>query len=253
MVLKSLSGLLLVALATCSQAGVVINGTRVIYRQADGEAVVQLRNTDSGPLLVQAWIDDGDVRAKVESLDMPFTLVPSVARIDPSRGQAIRILQTRNDLPVDRESLLWLNVLEIPPKPSRMLAEGQNLLQLSFRSRIKLFYRPKELESSPEDALKQLRFAIGRNADGEPEVVVYNPSPYHVTFRSLTLREDRDGPVVAALDDGASERMVGPVGELSVPLRWKSGTPVSTANVQVFFTAINDQGGDTRLQQGARR
>ena len=253
MVLKSLSGLLLVALATWSQAGVVINGTRVIYRQADGEAVVQLRNTDSGPLLVQAWIDDGDVRAKVESLDMPFTLVPSVARIDPSRGQAIRILQTRNDLPVDRESLLWLNVLEIPPKPSRMLAEGQNLLQLSFRSRIKLFYRPKELESSPEDALKQLRFAIGRNAKGDPEVVVYNPSPYHVTFRSLTLREDRDGPVAAALDDGASERMVGPVGELSVPLRWKSGTPVSTANVQVFFTAINDQGGDTRLQQGARR
>lgn len=248
MFIRFLSGLLL-TVAVSAHAGVVINGTRVIYREGNGEAVVQLRNASSGPLLVQSWIDDGDVRAEVESLNVPFTLVPSVARIDASRGQAIRVLQTRHDLPDDRESLLWFNVVEIPPVPPLELVESANLLQLSFRSRIKFFYRPKGLQSSPEDALKQLRFVNSRGPNGEPRVVVHNPSPYHVTFRSVTLRQERDGPVLAELDAG-SERMVAPLADLSMTLRWKNKAATSAANVRVFFAAINDQGGDARLQEG---
>lgn len=250
MFIKYLSGLLL-TVAVSAHAGVVINGTRVIYREGSGEAVVQLRNASSGPLLVQSWIDDGDVHAEVESLNVPFTLVPSVARIDASKGQAIRILQTRQDLPTDRESLLWFNVVEIPPVPSQELAERANLLQLSFRSRIKLFYRPKGLKSSSEDAWKQLRFVINRSSNGEPKVIVHNPSAYHVTFRSVTLRQNKDGPALAELDAG-SERMVAPLADLSMPLRWRSQAPTSATNARVFFTAINDQGGDTRLQEGER-
>ena len=249
MFLKSLTGLLLLAVAMSSQAGVVINNTRVIYREADGETVVQLRNTGNGPLLVQSWIDDGDTRAKIESLNVPFTLVPSVARIDPSKGQAIRILQTRNDLPTDRESLLWFNVLEIPPKPSQKLAKGDNLLQFSFRSRIKFFYRPKGLKSSPEEALKQLRFVIGRAANGAPKVTIHNPSSYHITFRNVSLREDADKPILAELHS-PSERMISPSGELTMPMRWTNAAGVSKANAQVFFTAVNDQGGESRLQRG---
>ncbi len=42
-----------------------------------------------------------------------------------------------NALPQDRESLFYLNVREIPPKPDK-----PNVLQLAMQSRIKLFYRP---------------------------------------------------------------------------------------------------------------
>ncbi len=245
---KFLTGFLLLA-AAGSHAGVIINNTRVIYRQADGEAVVQLRNDGKGPVLVQAWIDDGDMKARIESLNVPFTLIPAVARIDSGRGQAVRVLQTRDDLPADRESVFWFNVLEIPPKPTEHMAAGDNLLQFSFRSRIKFFYRPKGLPSSSQDALKQLRFVIGRSADGAPKVVVRNPSPYHVTFRNIFLRQNEDGPVLATLGE-TDARMVSPAGELSIPLQWVNNV-ASTTGAQVFFTAINDQGGDTDVQRAA--
>lgn len=38
------------------------------------------------------------------------------------------------DLPVDRESVFWLNVKEIPKKSAE-----ENVLQIAVRSRIKLF------------------------------------------------------------------------------------------------------------------
>ncbi|KXU38144.1 hypothetical protein AXE65_02655 [Ventosimonas gracilis] len=249
MFLKIFSVLLWLIAATVTQAGVVINGTRVIYREADGETVVQLLNKGEGPLLVQSWIDDGDAQAKIESLKVPFTLMPSVARIDPAKGQAIRVLLTRKELPTDRESLLWFNVLEIPPMPSRQLAKGDNLLQFSFRTRIKFFYRPAGLGSSPEDALKQLRFAIGHDAKGELTVRVSNPSPYHITFRSISLRHKQEGPALAELGN-TYERMVSPAGELTLPLHWLDKAAAASGKLSLFFTAINDQGGDSRLQQG---
>ncbi|WP_421081436.1 molecular chaperone, partial [Serratia fonticola] len=44
-----------------AQAAVVINATRVIYNQQDDESVLQLQNKGQDALLVQSWIDDGDL------------------------------------------------------------------------------------------------------------------------------------------------------------------------------------------------
>lgn len=229
------------------QAAVVVNTTRIIYREADGEAIVQLRNQGSGPVLAQLWVDDGDLHASPETIDVPFTLTPSIARIDPGKGQAIRILRIRDGLPAGRESLLWFNVLEVPPAPTRKLAQGDSLIQFSFRSRIKLLYRPAALRMQPERAHERLQFALDDDKGRERHLRVNNPTPYYVTFRTITLRRSVDAPVLAEVGRSA-ERMVAPGGSLTWPLKVAQGQGSLPEDVQAFFSVINDYGGETRGQ-----
>lgn len=55
-------------------------------------------------------------------------------------------------LPKDRESVFYLNIFDIPTKLENK--QDKNVLQLAIKSRIKLFYRPKELTTSPEEIYK---------------------------------------------------------------------------------------------------
>ncbi len=63
---------------------------------------------------------------------MPFTATPPVSRVEPKRGQTVKVMYTgATALPKDRESVYWFNVLEVPPKPKDAEAD-KNLLQLAF-------------------------------------------------------------------------------------------------------------------------
>ncbi len=61
-------------------------------------------------------------------------------------AKTIKLMYNRQCSAKDRESVFWFNVLEVPPKPDAAKATNQSLLQLAFRTRIKLFYRPKGIE-----------------------------------------------------------------------------------------------------------
>ncbi|WDH19990.1 molecular chaperone [Pseudomonas chlororaphis] len=246
--LKYLAVATLMAWSWMAQASVVINATRVVYREDDGEAIVQVRNRGAGPVLMQVWIDDGDMNASPDSMDVPFSVMPSVTRVDADKGQAIRILQTRTGLPSDRESLLWLNVLEVPQKPVSALAQGENLLQFSLRSRIKLLYRPKKLGPPPQETLQHLTFSFDKRGGNAPQILVHNPTPYYVTFRSLMLRQSSDTPVLVELGQ-VRERVVAPMGELLLPLVFVSKQGRLPTDSKVFFTLINDYGGETHGEQ----
>lgn len=56
-------------------------------------------------------------------------------------------MYTGEALPNDRESIFWLNILDISAKPKfenkNNLNVNSNYLQLPIHSRIKLFYRPE--------------------------------------------------------------------------------------------------------------
>ena len=151
---------LILASLVCSQAmaGVVITGTRLVYPASQKEITVKLNNNGSKPALVQAWVDTGDVQSSPTSSKAPFLLSPPVSRIDPSKGQSLRLMFTGASLPANKESVFWFNILEIPPK-----AEGpveMNVLQMAFRSRIKIFYRPDGLPGSPSDAPQQVQWKV---------------------------------------------------------------------------------------------
>ncbi|OWF72242.1 pilus assembly protein PapD, partial [Yersinia frederiksenii] len=49
------------------QASVVITGTRVIYPEKQKEVTVKVNNTGTGPVVLQSWIDNGDVNARPET------------------------------------------------------------------------------------------------------------------------------------------------------------------------------------------
>ena len=119
------------------QAGVVINGTRVIYPGDEKEITVQVSNNGQRPVLVQSWLDTGDSEATPDTITTPFILTPPINRLDSGKAQALRISSlTTSALPQDRESLYWLNVLEIPGRPGSEI-KNENYLQLAVRSRMK--------------------------------------------------------------------------------------------------------------------
>nr|WP_161950065.1 type VI secretion system ATPase TssH [Paraburkholderia monticola] len=166
--------ILLAAAVACSvvsfaaQAAITITGTRVIYPAKNREVNVRLNNVDSRPVLVQAWLDDGDAAAAPNEIKVPFTLLPSVFRVEPHRGQALRIMFAGGDMPTDRESVYWLNVLEIPPKPKD--ADERNMIQLAFRTRIKMFYRPASLLDDPTAQRAQLKWHVESDDKGQSVV-----------------------------------------------------------------------------------
>ena len=113
-------------------AGVVVNGTRVIYPAQAREVTVQVDNVGDSPALVQAWIDSGDANQTADTSDAPFVLTPPIARVEPGRSQALRVIFSGAQLPTDRESVFWLNVLDVPPSPDNADSGDQNYLQVAY-------------------------------------------------------------------------------------------------------------------------
>lgn len=135
-------------------ASAVISGTRIIYPSDSNEISVKIMNNGSAPILLQSWIDSGDRNARPSAIKVPFVLTPPINRVDAGKGQTLRISYTGVSLPVDRESVFWLNVLEIPG--INQAKADQNTLQVAFRSRIKLFFRPAGLQGSANDAVQSI-------------------------------------------------------------------------------------------------
>ncbi|WP_199099308.1 molecular chaperone [Dyella sp. ASV21] len=227
------AGLLALCLgAPQAQANVLIGGTRVVFHADEGEVTVRLTNSNDHPVLVESWIDRGDVHSTPDSVQVPFLITPPLFRMEAQKEQSLRIVFTKEPLPADRESLFWLNVLEVPPKPTGAQAEGQNLLQLALRSRLKLFYRPAHLPGDPLKAPEALTWKVATDAKGAA-LKVHNPTPYHVTLTEVQV--DSEGKHIAA-----EIGMVDPMGDLTLPLH--EGAPKPVAGSVVTFSAINDYG-----------
>jgi P pilus assembly chaperone PapD len=223
-----------VASASHAYASVVVAGTRVIYHGGEAEQTVKLTNNGESPALTQVWLDDGDSAAAPASIRVPFTVTPPFARIDQGKGQTLRILYTGEPLPQDKESVFWLNVLEIPPKPSASQAEA-NTLQMAFRTRIKLFYRPSGLAGNAGEAPAQIGWRVLRNA-GHTSLEARNPTPYYVSLTSVKLSA---AGKTASFDDGA---MLAPGQTREIPLAGEVDAGADAA-AKVVYSAIDDYGG----------
>ncbi|KVE08158.1 molecular chaperone [Burkholderia anthina] len=171
--------------ASPAWADVVISGTRVVFPGNDREVTVKLTNEGKAPALVQAWLDKGDPNASPDNIDVPFTLTPAMFRMEPGKGQTLRMIYTREPLPADKESLFWLNVLEIPPKAAT--GDDRNQLQIAFRSRIKVMFRPEGLTGNASAAPKQLNWSLVKAGEGYA-LQASNPTPYVVNLGSVSLK-----------------------------------------------------------------
>lgn len=216
--------------AFSTHAEVVMGSTRLVYPADDAEIALRASNPGKRPALVQVWIDSGDPEQSPDDSDAPFLITPPVVTVAASSAQRFRIRHTGEPLPGDRESVFWVNLLEVPPV---LPSEGMgNRLHVVFRSRIKLFYRPEGLPGEPEQAAGSLRCRL--DAAVAPALACVNPSAFHISLIGLSLR----GLDVPLTQEGA--RVIAPFEEVRIPLPDAAGTSATGA---LRLTVVNDYGG----------
>ncbi len=217
-------------------ADIVISGTRIVYPQSSKDVIVNLDNRGNKPLLVQTWLDDGRDGVNPQELKLPFVITPPVSRIDPQKGQSLRITYMGSALPQDRESLFWFNVLEIPPKSKAKEGESLNQLQLAFRTRIKLFFRPDGLKGTPGDAATNLKWSQKKEGN-TLSLFAQNDSPYNVSVSNVKLK-------MGGKEYTVDSKSVLPFSGVSMPVKGLSNNISGT----VIYNTINDNGGTDKRE-----
>ncbi|WP_112289719.1 molecular chaperone [Rahnella sp. AN3-3W3] len=204
-------------------ASLVLDETRVIYPEADPQESVKVDNPTSLNFLAQAWIEDEHGRE-----EQHFTVYPPLSRINANSTSSVRIEKIDSEkLPADRETLMWLNIKEIP---QRQKADGPQLV-VAFKSRIKILYRPKSIDPELHESFTKMTW---QTLPGK--LIVSNPTPYNITFDKVW-----DG----AMNNPANElpaNMVAPFSSLTISV--PAGKTVHT----VYYDIINDFGGLSEIQ-----
>lgn len=224
-----------------SHAGVIIHGTRVIYPAERQEVAVRLENKGPRPALVQTWMDTGDRHSTPATAQTPFTLSPPIFRIEPNQQQALRLRYSGEPLPNDRESLLWLNVLEVPPLSAD--AAQNNQIELSFRTRLRVFVRPQALPYPVASAPAKLQWRLVPHEQGFA-LQATNPTPYHISLASIDLLSDGQRFSKAA-NRAANDSLLMPAGDVKLfvlPLLRNRPSGATT----VEFTSVSDFGARVR-------
>lgn len=170
--------ILSITLFNLSFAQLTLDRTRVIFDQAksNSQSVVVMNTSKSAPYLAQSWIED-DSGNKIET---PLVALPILQRINPGQEKQVKIsLAGINNLPQDRESMLFFNVLGVPPKTTDI----QNQLNIVFQTKVKLFYRPKGLQDYKNSGwIKELEVS----KSGSNTYTLYNPTAYHLVIYALS-------------------------------------------------------------------
>lgn len=221
-----------------ANASVVVTGTRIIFALEEQEATVRLTNKSKEPALVQAWVDSGDAAIDPNQAEAPFLVEPPISRIEPGKGQSIRLVHTGEPIPEDVESLFFFNVLDVPPKSSQTQTDRSSL-QFALRTRIKLFLRPAGLRGTAAEAPAAVTWHIEQDG-ARLRLVARNPTPYHIVLDRIEAVSTHG----SAVDDEGGQ--ISPRGEQSFPIEGLTGSPESWKRVR--FMTINDHGGNTNSE-----
>lgn len=201
-------------------AAVLPDRTRIIINESEKNAAITLTNQSSTqPYLAQSWIEDSN---GVKNRDIIIAL-PPLQRMEPSEQVQVKLMQQvgAGQLPKDRETLLYYNVREIPPKP-----DTSNALQFALQSRLKVFYRPQAVELKDLNVIPYHSIGIERTGS---QLQLINPTPYHIIVGYL----GRDGK--SLLPDTQSA-IIAPFAKQQIALGSYKGSAL-----QVGF--ISDHGG----------
>lgn len=199
---------LLLACTESAVAQVALPGTRVVMRAEQAGVTVPLRNLGITPVLVQAWISEGDPNQRPEQSDAPFALAPPLMRLDPGKGKPLRIRALATRAPTDaREHLYWLNVHTISSRSE--LAQGDRL-ELPVRSIYKLLYRPEGLPAPSVKRAEAVAVQLRREGAAR-SLVVTNPTPYYLNLGDVTLLH-------ASGDTRLGNPHVAPFGSVAIPI-----------------------------------
>lgn len=198
----------LMLMTTAAHAGVIIEGTRLIFQADKKEASLGISNPDNLDYLVQSWVESADhARDKT-----PFLITPPLFRLDAKQDNVLRVVHTGGALPTDRESLYWLNIKSIPSSAN---LKNSNTLQIAIKTRIKLIYRPAGITGKPDDVASKLHWHKEGN-----NLVVENPTPFYMNFQAITVGGKNVGKVTWVAPDSEAHFAV-PGGITGNNVSWK--------------------------------
>lgn len=187
--MKRITLLLVGLLVNVSFAQLSFDRSRVIFNagKSKSQTVVITNNSANAPYLAQAWIEND----KGEKIVSPLAALPILQRINPRQDKQVKInfMGSPAELASDRETMLFMNVLGVPPKGD---ANG-NEVSIVIQSKMKLFYRPKGLPHYDlpngwiEDVVVKKE---GRS------IIIENPTAYHSVIygilnnRNVSVEQD---------------------------------------------------------------
>jgi len=236
----------LASIAASAQASVVINGTRIVFPSNEREVSIRLTNEGVSPGLVQMWIDKGDPKSSPNTSEAPFVLTPPLFRIDPAKGQTVRMIYSQEALPQDHESIFWLNMLEVPPRPQNVDPNDSNYVQMAFRTRIKIFFRPQSLNTQERVNAAPAQVTWQAACDGDKYfLAAKNPTPYYISITKTGLVSVGDSAEATSKFLNEEGGMLAPGGQGRYLLTNMQQAP--PAGMKVRFTYLNDYGGSVDI------
>ncbi|MHC8403408.1 fimbrial biogenesis chaperone [Pseudomonas sp. MDT1-17] len=217
-----------------AKAGVMAESTRVIYLGGQKERTLMVANTNAYPVLVQVWVNHGEEALAPQSALTPMIVLPPVFRLQPGALQGLRLIFNGDPLPVDRESVFWLNLYEVPP--TREIAPTiAPKIAVAMNTQMKVFYRPITLSATVNDLGSTLRFELQKSAD-KTCLRVRNTTPYHASFSALSLVKNGQELSITPVHD----MMTPPLSERCYALPQERTFDVTSAEVR--FMLMDDAG-----------
>ena len=208
-----------------SWAGVTPAGTRIIMLEGQRQSPLMLANKNFYPVVAQLWVDDGNLNNKPNTVRSPYMVLPPIFHMRAGSIQSVRLLSTGQEQPLDRESLYWLNIYEIPPSgDGTKKADEIAKMTITLRTQMKVIHRPKALIALAETAAEKVQFSLEHN-----QLRVSNPTAYYITLSSIKLRHP-NGESLKQVD------MLAPFSQAHVDLQGISQVD------QIDFTWLDDDG-----------
>ncbi|MCP2225643.1 P pilus assembly chaperone PapD [Pseudomonas silensiensis] len=218
-------GILGVLMATPADAGISLSATRLIFDGKHKEAGITVRNSGED-VLIQSWVDSDTPGAT----STPFAVTPPLVRVVGKEQQLLRVIYEGTGMPDDKESVVWLNVQEIP-----QAAKIQNTLQLAVRQRIKVFFRPSGLNANAYLAPTELLWRLVDRA-GKTVLTINNPGLYHVSMADIKLQSGQ------SMEQPADSMMIAPGEQKELAIKKFD----SSSMPNLSFMNINDYGAQDR-------
>lgn len=175
---------MLLSISASSYAALNIDRTRIIYHgENNGTSVTIVNKDDASAFLAQTWIETPDGK----KLEHSLVALPFLQKVNPGQKKQIKIshLEGQNMLPNDKETLLYFNLLGIPPQ-----SKEKNVVQFTIQSKLKLFYRPKGLSYTPKMG-KDFQQDLVVEKTGQ-QITLVNPTPYNIIVVNINNSIEKD-------------------------------------------------------------
>ncbi len=160
----------------------LLGRTRLIYNLSDKGVVLNVKNPQDYPILVQSKIYNNN-----DSADNDFIISPPIFRLDNNQDTDIVINRVKGNYSQKQETLKKLCVRAIPPKASDLWNTKEDNVQImmmnvSINTCIKLIIRPEHIGSVTNNSIHSITWSVQGT-----QLFVSNNSPHYITLAGVKI------------------------------------------------------------------